>query len=84
MMDDVVDRERGAIVPTNFRTDGAWVWTDTVTYYLEQHHLAPDPDLLEHIRVADGPPARADSVALGRALEALTPPADARPVWTSA
>jgi hypothetical protein len=82
-MDDVVDPERGAVVPTSFRTDGTWVWTDTVTYYLHQHNLAPDPELLEHIRAVDGLPRRADSVSLGRALKALTPSADAQPVWTS-
>jgi hypothetical protein len=83
-LDDVVEPERGSVVPMNFRTDGVWVWTDTVTYYLEEHHLAPDPDLLEHIRAVDGSPARPDSVALGRAMQALRPSEESQPVWTSA
>jgi hypothetical protein len=38
----------------NFRTDGTWIWTDAVTFYLEEYHLAPEPDLLAHLR-AVGP-----------------------------
>ncbi|MBW5483111.1 hypothetical protein [Streptomyces bambusae] len=49
LMDDVLDPGRRSQVPMNFRTDGCWVWTDTVTYYLEQYALAPDPGLLAHL-----------------------------------
>jgi hypothetical protein len=64
VFDDVVDRHRHGAVLANFRTDGTWVWTDTVAYYLEQHHLAPEEELLAHIRAAGyrvpalGEPAR--------------------------
>jgi hypothetical protein len=50
MMDDVVDPEAGPAVPQSFRTDGMWIWSDTVAYYLERHGLAPDEDLTRHIR----------------------------------
>jgi hypothetical protein len=80
---DVVDPARGDVAPMNFRTDGAWVWTDTVTYYLREHHLAPDPELLRYIEAADGPPPPPDTVALNRALAALTPSADSEPVWST-
>jgi hypothetical protein len=36
-------------VPTSFRTDGEWIWTDTVAYYLQQHGMAPDEELVAHI-----------------------------------
>ncbi|SDP99237.1 hypothetical protein [Lentzea jiangxiensis] len=49
-MDDVVEPARTATVPTNFVTDGMWVWTDIVTYYLRNYRLAPEPLLLQHIR----------------------------------
>ncbi|GGY46448.1 hypothetical protein [Streptomyces omiyaensis] len=49
LMDDVLDPSRVAEVPLNFRTDGRWVWTDTVTYYLEQYALAPEAGLLAHL-----------------------------------
>jgi hypothetical protein len=46
---DRVDRARGKVVPLSFRTDGTWIWTDTVTYYLENYGLEPDTDLVSHI-----------------------------------
>ena len=48
-MQDVLDPDGGEVVPTSFRTDGEWIWTDTVTYYLEHYGLAPDAELIEHI-----------------------------------
>jgi hypothetical protein len=48
-MDDILDPAAGAVVPTSFRTDGEWIWTDTVEYYLNQHGLAPDAELSRHI-----------------------------------
>jgi len=80
---DVVDPARGAVVPMSFRTDGTWIWTDTVTYYLEEHHLAPDPELLRHISGQATPPADVDAVALHRAMSVLTNPSDSEPVWTA-
>jgi hypothetical protein len=38
---DVFDSSLGKVVPQNFRTDGTWIWTDTVTYYLETYALSP-------------------------------------------
>jgi hypothetical protein len=46
---DVLSPTAGEVVPTSFRTDGEWIWTDTVAYYLEQHGMAPDEDLVTHI-----------------------------------
>ncbi|KFU75209.1 hypothetical protein SAMN04489729_7094 [Amycolatopsis lurida] len=82
-MGDIVDPAQGSVVPMNFRTDGVWVWTDTVTYYLETHHLAPDSELLEHIRAAGGLPSSLDTVTLGRAVAALSPAQGRQPVWTA-
>jgi hypothetical protein len=42
--------ERAPEVPLNFRTDGSWVWPGSVVYYLREHDIAPDPDLVNHIR----------------------------------
>ncbi|MFE5566559.1 hypothetical protein ACFQ68_16355 [Amycolatopsis japonica] len=82
-MDDVVEPERGATVPTNFYTDGVWVWTDTVTYYLREYHLSPDPDLVAYINDVDGPPPLPDTLSIGRVMKALTPTEDNQPAWTS-
>lgn len=48
-MDDVLDEGAGAVVPASFRTDGEWIWTDTVVYYLDRHGLAPDAELTAYI-----------------------------------
>ncbi len=81
-MDDVVDRSKRNAVPMNFRTDGTWIWTDTTTYYLERHNLAPDLELLGHIRSADYRMPELDGVAIHRAMAVLQEPADEEPVWT--
>ncbi|KZB88394.1 hypothetical protein [Amycolatopsis regifaucium] len=82
LMDDIVEPERGAMVPTNFYTDGSWVWTDSITYYLREHHLTPDPEFVAYINDIDGSPPIPDTVALGRVMKALTPSADGEPAWT--
>jgi hypothetical protein len=33
-----------------FHTDGVWIWNGAVGYYLRVHGIAPEPDLVEHIR----------------------------------
>ena len=55
-MTDVIDPDAGPVVPASFRTDGRWIWTDSVTYYLDRYGIAPDADLTEHIesQLADG------------------------------
>lgn len=74
LMADVLDPERGGVVPMNFRTDGTWIWTDTVTFYLEEYHLAPEPDLLAHLRAA-GPYAwKADTGTLEAAAAFVLDP----------
>ena len=49
-MDDILDPAAGPVVPANFRTDGEWIWTDTVAYYLERYSLAPDAEFTAHVR----------------------------------
>ncbi|MFK3979272.1 hypothetical protein ACI2K4_02710 [Micromonospora sp. NPDC050397] len=71
MLDDLVDPARGAAVPTNFRTDGTWVWSDAVRYYLDQHRLAPDHDFLAHVRARGYAVPEIDVVSLHRALAAV-------------
>ncbi|MFF0875443.1 hypothetical protein [Micromonospora aurantiaca (nom. illeg.)] len=47
---DVVEPGRGRVVPMTYRTDGRWLWPESVAYYLQAYGLAPEPDLLAHIR----------------------------------
>jgi hypothetical protein len=81
-LDDVVDTSQSYCVPTSFRTDGTWVWTEASAYYAERHRLEPDPGLLAHLRSSDYTLPEVDGVAVYRALAVLQVPADERPVWT--
>ncbi|GAA1982151.1 hypothetical protein [Amycolatopsis minnesotensis] len=81
--EDVVDPVRGAVVPMSLRTDGTWVWTDTITYYLREYHLAPDPRLLAHIRLSGGLPAAVGAASLLRVMDAMTDPARAESIWST-
>ncbi|WP_370942276.1 hypothetical protein AB5J62_24505 [Amycolatopsis sp. cg5] len=82
LLPDLVEPDRGEVVPMNFRTDGTWVWTDTVSYYLREHGLAPDPDLWKHIADANEPPTRPDTVTLNKVIAALSPEGR-KPVWSA-
>jgi hypothetical protein len=47
---DLLDQRRGNVVPSTWHTDGQWIWSGSVIYYLHVHGLAPQPELLDHIR----------------------------------
>jgi hypothetical protein len=84
LMDDVLDPERRSAVPMNFRTDGEWIWTDTVGYYLDEYGLAPEAGLLAHIRsrMDVPPPVPAPEVLEQAVAFILRPPApENEPVW---
>ncbi|MEV4561368.1 hypothetical protein AB0K51_30890 [Kitasatospora sp. NPDC049285] len=82
LMDDVIDPSRTAVVPMNFRTDGSWIWTDTITYYLEQYGLAPEAGLLAHLEEGDGTPWTPDQQTMEQAVDfILTPPPADEPIW---
>lgn len=82
LMDDVIDPSRTAVVPMNFRTDGRWIWTDTITYYLEQYGLAPEPSLLAHLLDRDGDVWTPDQETVEAAVDfILTPPEEDEQVW---
>ncbi|MFG2845879.1 hypothetical protein ACGF12_22315 [Kitasatospora sp. NPDC048296] len=86
LMDDVLDAERPGTVPMNYRCDGRWIWTDTVTHYLDHYGLAPEAGLLGHVRerlaAGEGPAPLAPEV-LERAVELLLAPpaAGQETVW---
>lgn len=66
--------ERGQVVPMSFRTDGEWVWSDALAYYVNEHGIAPEPELREHARsrsytvpeVSDEVAREAGRLVLGR------------------
>ncbi|MFI2710491.1 hypothetical protein ACH495_10235 [Micromonospora sp. NPDC018662] len=69
-MDDVVGGGR-ALVPMTCRSDGVWVWSDGVAYYLRTHGVAPEDEFLRHIRAAGYRAEPPDMVATHRATRAL-------------
>jgi hypothetical protein len=64
---DVIDPSRGSVVPGSFRTDGRWVWSDAIEYYLTEYGLAPEEAFYAHIVACDCqcPPVSASAVSLG-------------------
>lgn len=80
-MFDVVDPEQLDVVPLTFRTDGEWIWTDAVSYYLARYWLAPEGGLLAHLRSAPPVPPPVSDVAQHRALAFLQRPDESEPIW---
>ncbi|MBW8485281.1 hypothetical protein [Actinomadura parmotrematis] len=68
---DLLDASRGAVVPAGYRTDGTWVWPASVAYYLRTHGVAPEPDLLAHIRANDHQVPALPGTALDAAIRTL-------------
>ncbi|MGL5867441.1 MAG: hypothetical protein ACRCYX_16480 [Dermatophilaceae bacterium] len=69
---DILAPERGPVVPLTFRTDGTWVWTDALTYYLVEYGIRPVPELLAHLAEAGTDHPQIDGVDVYRAMVAIT------------
>ncbi|MBT0768150.1 hypothetical protein KIH74_04405 [Kineosporia sp. J2-2] len=83
-MPDVLEPGSGAVVPLSLRTDGTWIWSDSVAYYLERYGLSPEPELWEHLRAQAGGCPPVSAVALHRAWCLLVQgrdTTDAEVVW---
>jgi hypothetical protein len=68
---DVLDPRRGEIVPVGLRGDGRWIWSEAAGYYLVEHGIAPEPELLAAIRAARHTMNDVDAVALHQSRDAL-------------
>ncbi|MBE1500995.1 hypothetical protein H4696_008095 [Amycolatopsis lexingtonensis] len=70
---DAFAPDRADAVPMNFRTDGVWAWPGAVAYYLREHGVPPDPELVAHIRARRfTAPAEVPEAAKDLALTAIT------------
>ncbi|MFB4312767.1 glycohydrolase toxin TNT-related protein [Actinomadura sp. 21ATH] len=69
---DQIDPARGDRVPLTFHTDGAWVWAGAVGYYLEEHGIPPEPDLVAHARARGFRIPEVDDAAMDAASAAVT------------
>ncbi len=73
MAPDLLDPERTERVPMTYHTDGRWVWSSSVAYYLRNHGICPDPVFLAHVRLHGYElPDRVPSPLRARALSAAT------------
>lgn len=68
---DKLDPARGKVVGASFRTDGTWVWSDGLTYYVRVHGLAPEDDFLTWIRGLNYRCETPAETAMDEALDAL-------------
>lgn len=68
---DRVDPASGGEVGMSLRTDGEWVWSDALAYYVRRHGIAPDPDFYAHIAGLDYTCPPTDDATAQRALEAV-------------
>ncbi len=47
---DELDADAGNAVPPTWHTDGTWVWSAAVPYYLAQYGVPPQDELIDHAR----------------------------------
>lgn len=73
LVPDLLDPTRPQQVPMAYQTDGRWVWSSSVAYYLRNHGVCPDLAFLAHLRLHRYElPARVSSPQRARALSAAT------------
>jgi hypothetical protein len=73
LVPDLLDPARPQRVPMAYQTDGRWVWSSSVAYYLRTHGVCPDLAFLAHVRLHRYElPARVPSPQRARALSAAT------------
>ncbi|MGW3471499.1 hypothetical protein ACWDKQ_24265 [Saccharopolyspora sp. NPDC000995] len=81
LMDDVMQPGQPAPVPVNFRSDGTWIWSDSVIYYLERYKLSPEPDLVDHALTSTPPPSALSQLTYHHVLAELFAPAPQESMW---
>ncbi|MEU5235104.1 hypothetical protein AB0G82_38625, partial [Streptomyces anulatus] len=73
LVPDLLDPARPRQVPMAYQTDGRWVWSSSVAYYLRTHGVCPDLAFLAHIRLHRyALPKNVPSPKRARALSAAT------------
>lgn len=68
---DLLEPTRRFAIPGLFRTDGRWVWDDSVSFYLRWHLVPPEPDFLAHITAGPARPEPVDEAVAEAARRAL-------------
>lgn len=68
---DPFDPLRPQVVPLNVRTDGDWVWSESLAYYADRYGIGPEPDLMAHLARRQYQLPDVDDERVARAAEAL-------------
>jgi len=68
---DHLSPAHGNRVEMNYRTDGEWVWSDALSYYVATYGLAPEDGFYQHIRDHRYECPEPDDDAQNHALEQL-------------
>jgi hypothetical protein len=71
---DRLDPNGQQSVPVAFHTDGTWIWPAAVNYFLREHDISPETDLVDHIRRMRFKLPQVDEQALAAAQQFLGPP----------
>ena len=71
LLADRLDPARRQAVGASYRTDGTWIWSDALTYYVRMHGLAPEDEFRDHIAGRAYACPVPDDAARDRALAAL-------------
>ncbi len=72
LAEDLLDPSRGRKVPLVYVTDGDWVWSLEIVYYLQEHDLPPEAEFVDYVRSRDFhyvEPSKDRVAAASRALE---------------
>lgn len=68
---DQLSPDQGNRVGMSYRTDGKWVWSEALSYYVATYGLAPEDGFYQHIRANRYTCPTPDGAAQDRALDAL-------------
>ncbi|MFT3797913.1 hypothetical protein [Microbacterium sp.] len=70
---DVLNHDE-PVVPLTIRTDGEYVWTGPVTYYVATYGVAPDAGFLDYLRARDYAPRIPTDAEIEAAAAVFAPP----------
>ncbi|GAB3160509.1 hypothetical protein GCM10027290_66630 [Micromonospora sonneratiae] len=68
---DPFDPEHPEVVPLHFRTDGEWVWSESLAYFAQRYGIAPEADFMAYLARRQYRLPEVDDAAIARAAELL-------------
>lgn len=68
---DELAPSNGSVVPMSTHTDGTWIWSAALRYYVETHGIAPEPEFLAHIVAYECVAPEPDEATWNAALDQL-------------